>query len=179
MELLARPLRELDYPGPVTVALPPPEDPAFADVWSALGGELKPSIDLVISAPMDTGQRYEAGPPVRVPPTLTISGHNGWPEIEESGGIAEGRPRGTAARAAAERAEAEADGIPAGGISLGQGRSAPRAAGERAAAEAQRAGAEGGGPAEGGGKAEGGRTQKSPRIRMQVARRRTPPKSAP
>jgi hypothetical protein len=171
VELLAGPLRELDYPVPVTVALPPPEDRAFADVWSALGGELKPSIDLVISAPMDTGQRYEAGPPVTAPPTLTIGGHNGWPEIEETGGVAEGRPRGTAARAAAERAEAEADGIRAGGISLGQARSAGRAAGERGAAEAQRAGAEGAG------KAEGGRAQKSPRIRMQVARRRTPPKS--
>jgi hypothetical protein len=179
VELLAGPLRDLDYPVPVTVALPPPEDRAFADVWSALGGELKPSIDLVISAPMDTGQRYEAGPPVSVPPTLTIGGHNGWPDIEETGGTAEGRPRGTAARAAAGRAEtewakAEASGIAAGGgISLGQsGRSAGRAAGERGAAEAQ------GAEAEGGGKAEGGRAQKSPRIRMQVARRRTPPKSS-
>jgi hypothetical protein len=183
-ELLAGPLRDLEYPVPVTVALPPPEDRAFADVWSALGGELKPSIDLVISAPMDTGQRYEAGPPVSVPPTLTIGGHNGWPDMEETGGIAEGRPRGTAAQAAAERAEAEraqaeADGITAGGISLGRpGRSAANAVGERAAAKAQGARAEGGGPAEGGGKPEGGRTQKSPRIRMQVARRRTPPKSS-
>ena len=45
-------------------ALPPPEDRAFADVWSALGGELKPSLDLVVSAPVDTGQRRETGPPV-------------------------------------------------------------------------------------------------------------------
>ena len=114
-DLLTGPLLELGADVPVTVALPPPEDRAFADVWSALGGELKPSIDLVISAPMDTGQRFEAGPPVSVPPTLTIGGNDGWPEIEETGGIAVGRPRGTAARAAAERAEAEADGIPAGG----------------------------------------------------------------
>ena len=191
-DLLTGPLLELGADVPVTVALPPPEDRAFADVWSALGGELKPSIDLVISAPMDTGQRFEAGPPVSVPPTLTIGGNDGWPEIEETGGIAVGRPRGTAARAAAERAEAEADGIPAGGPrghaaraaaeraeSEADGgspgrprRSAARTAGERAAAEAQGAGVEGGG------EAEGGRTQKSPRLRMQVARRRTPPKSA-
>jgi hypothetical protein len=196
-DLLAGPLLDLGVDVPVTVALPPPEDRAFADVWSALGGELKPSIDLVISAPMDTGQRFEAGPPVSVPPTLTIGGNDGWPEIEETGGIAVGRPRGTAARAAAERAEAEADGVAAGGargtaaraaaeraeaeadgISPDRPRkSAARAAGERAAAEAQGAGAERGGPAEGG-EAEGGRTQKSPRIRLQVARRRTPPKSA-
>ena len=41
----------------MTVALPPPEDRSFADVWSALGGELKPSLDLVVSAPVETGQR--------------------------------------------------------------------------------------------------------------------------
>ena len=42
---------------PVTVALPPPEDRALSDVWTALGGELKPSLDLVITAPVDSRQR--------------------------------------------------------------------------------------------------------------------------
>lgn len=51
-------------PVPVTVALPPPEDRAFADVWTALGGELKPSLDLVVSAPVTVAPLYEAGPPV-------------------------------------------------------------------------------------------------------------------
>ena len=45
----------------MTVALPPPEDRSFADVWSALGGELKPSLDVVVSAPVDTGQQYRPG----------------------------------------------------------------------------------------------------------------------
>ena len=48
----------------ITIGLPPPEDRAFADVWSALGGELKPSLDLVVTAPMWTGREYPAGPPV-------------------------------------------------------------------------------------------------------------------
>jgi hypothetical protein len=39
-------------PVPLSVALPPPEDRAFADVWTALGGELKPSLDVVVTAPM-------------------------------------------------------------------------------------------------------------------------------
>jgi hypothetical protein len=47
----------------MTIGLPPPEDRAFADVWSALGGELKPSLDLVVTAPMWTGREYPAGPP--------------------------------------------------------------------------------------------------------------------
>ena len=63
--LLEGSLAELNLPVPLTVALPPPEDRAFADVWTALGGELKPSLDVVISAPIDAGQRYPAGPPVR------------------------------------------------------------------------------------------------------------------
>src|SRR5437868_11986260 len=35
-----------------TIALPPPSDRALSDVWSALGGELKPSPDLVVVAPL-------------------------------------------------------------------------------------------------------------------------------
>lgn len=36
----------------LSVALPPPEDRSFADVWTALGGELKPSLDVVVTAPV-------------------------------------------------------------------------------------------------------------------------------
>ncbi|MPV48650.1 DUF4255 domain-containing protein [Pseudactinotalea sp. HY160] len=35
----------------LSVGMPPPEDRGFADVWSALGGQLKPSIDVVVTAP--------------------------------------------------------------------------------------------------------------------------------
>lgn len=37
--------------------------PSVSDVWSALGGELKPSIDLRVLAPLP-GERAPAGPPV-------------------------------------------------------------------------------------------------------------------
>lgn len=63
-DLVTGPLAETGMDVPITVALPPPEDRAFADVWSALGGELKPSLDVVIVAPIDTGVVYPAGPPV-------------------------------------------------------------------------------------------------------------------
>jgi len=49
-------LAEYGLAVPLTVALPPPEDRAFADVWTALGGELKPSLDVVVSAPVDAGR---------------------------------------------------------------------------------------------------------------------------
>jgi hypothetical protein len=41
----------------------PPEARTIADFWSALGGELKPSIDLRVTAPL-AGDRAAAGPPV-------------------------------------------------------------------------------------------------------------------
>ena len=55
---------ETGLPCSLSVAQPPPEDRAFADVWSSLGGELKPSLDLVITAPMARGFSYPVGPPV-------------------------------------------------------------------------------------------------------------------
>jgi hypothetical protein len=59
---------------PMTVALPPPEDRAFADVWTALGGELKPSLDVVISAPVDSGRSFPAGPPTTGGVTVAAQG---------------------------------------------------------------------------------------------------------
>ena len=81
-DLLTGPLADLALPVPVTVALPPPEDRSFADVWSALGGELKPSLDIVVSAPTHTGQQYAAGPPVISPPRVSLGGVGAWPPRE-------------------------------------------------------------------------------------------------
>lgn len=62
--LLGGGLAALGLPVPMTVAQPPPEDRSFADVWTALGGELKPSLDLVVSAPIEAAEPAPAGPPV-------------------------------------------------------------------------------------------------------------------
>jgi hypothetical protein len=75
--LVTGPLAETGMKVPITVALPPPEDRAFADVWSALGGELKPSLDVVIIAPIDTGVVYPAGPPVREGTRIDLSDVHG------------------------------------------------------------------------------------------------------
>ena len=50
-ELLGGSLGELGISIPLAVALPPPQDRALSDVWSALGGELKPSLDVSLIAP--------------------------------------------------------------------------------------------------------------------------------
>ncbi|MFG3340757.1 DUF4255 domain-containing protein [Glycomyces sp. NPDC048151] len=67
-------LRDIGLPVPMTVALPPPEDRAFADVWTALGGELKPSLDIVVSAPVDSGRVWPAGPPATGGVGLSVDG---------------------------------------------------------------------------------------------------------
>ncbi|MCX5342160.1 DUF4255 domain-containing protein [Streptomyces atratus] len=63
-ERLTGNLAEIGAAVPMSIALPPPEDRSFADVWSALGGELKPSLDLVISVPVTASPSYVVGPPV-------------------------------------------------------------------------------------------------------------------
>jgi hypothetical protein len=102
-ELLGSPLADLALPVPVSIALPPPEDRSFADVWSALGGELKASLDIVVSAPVETGQSYAAGPPVQDPPRVAMSGEDGIPPAEQrarlegTGGAARSHDAGRAA----------------------------------------------------------------------------------
>ena len=61
---LTGPLAELGLAIPITVAVPPSESRSLADIWSALGGELKPSLDVVITAPIPVSPEYPAGPPV-------------------------------------------------------------------------------------------------------------------
>ena len=73
-DVLTGSLAALGLPVPVTVALPPPEDRSFADVWTALGGELKPSLDIVVTAPTDTGRSFPAGPAVEKPTVLHTEG---------------------------------------------------------------------------------------------------------
>ncbi len=109
-DLVTGPLAEMGLPVPVTVALPPPEDRSFADVWSALGGELKPSLDVVVSAPTDTGQRYHAGPPVVQPSSISLGGIGAWPPRETR----EDTPDRTAAARAAATARLAAAGVHAG-----------------------------------------------------------------
>jgi hypothetical protein len=76
-DLLTGSLAELRHPVPLGVALPPPEDRSFADVWTALGGELKPSLDVVVTAPTDIRQSFPAGPPVQKPTILVAQGIEG------------------------------------------------------------------------------------------------------
>ncbi|MFC4909620.1 DUF4255 domain-containing protein [Actinomadura gamaensis] len=70
-------LAELGLVVPVTAAVPPPESRSIADIWSALGGELKPSLDVVVIAPMPVSPEYEVGPAVTDSIAVTVGDIDG------------------------------------------------------------------------------------------------------
>ena len=63
-------LRELGSPLQVTIAFPPPEDRQVSDVWSSLGGDLKPSVDLVVTMAMAPDTFFEIAQAVMAPMRL-------------------------------------------------------------------------------------------------------------
>ena len=71
-ELLTGALEGEEVPVLLTVALPPADERKIADTWSALGGELKPSLDVVVTAPLSIARSIEAGPPVLEAPRLEV-----------------------------------------------------------------------------------------------------------
>ncbi|MEU7297829.1 DUF4255 domain-containing protein [Streptomyces exfoliatus] len=87
---------------PITVAVPPAESRSLADIWSALGGELKPSLDVVITTPFPVTPVYEVAPPV-VEADIVVRGIDGVPAATRPRMVrrptaARGNPSGTGAR---------------------------------------------------------------------------------
>ena len=70
-------LADFGAPLPLAVALPPPQDRSLSDVWSALGGDLKPSIDIVVIVPLVPDRIDEVGPPVTQEPVFDIGPRDG------------------------------------------------------------------------------------------------------
>ncbi|WNO71335.1 DUF4255 domain-containing protein [Streptomyces sp. AM8-1-1] len=106
-------LGELGLSVPLTVAGLHTEARSMAEIWSALGGELKPSLDLVVTAPFPAYPEYDAGPPVTEGAAVRVRGIDGTLE-----GSPERRHRphhlasATAARAGATAAPEEHGGGP-------------------------------------------------------------------
>ncbi len=114
---LSGPIRELNLPVLLHLALPAGQDRSLSDIWSALGGELKPSLDLVAIAPIDPGRIYPVGPPVLEEPHLRVR-RTTLRELEERaatpvppGGLVAGTPEAAEAAAAASVRRAK---MPAG-----------------------------------------------------------------
>lgn len=75
-----------DQPHPIrlTIGMPLPPERSLNDVWSALGGELKASLDLILTTPIVTGRHLFVGPPVLEEPRIGVSGPS--IEREQAGG---------------------------------------------------------------------------------------------
>jgi len=71
-ETLVGSLKELGLLIMVNIALPPPQDRSISDIWTALGGELKPSLELVVVAPLETYFPIHVGPMLTEPPIFGL-----------------------------------------------------------------------------------------------------------
>lgn len=69
-EILQGGLADTELPLPLFIALPQPQD--RSDIWSALGGEMKPSLDLSVIAPLEPDRSFDVGPPVVEEPRIRI-----------------------------------------------------------------------------------------------------------
>src|SRR5712692_7826294 len=105
----------------LNIALPPPQDRSISDVWSALGGELKASLDLVVNAPFEVKVAIPAGPPVLEEPRFTFAGPDG--EVEDAATPA--ARSGKARRGAAAAEVAKPVGAPGPGGPKASGRLKP------------------------------------------------------
>lgn len=122
MDTLTGTLEAQGYPVGVKIGLPPPQDRSVSDVWSALGGELKPSLDLVALVAIDARGLMPTAPIVIEAPIIGVRGSDGaaekkggkaWKEKARSeamaaakDALAEKEEREAAARAEAEAAQA-------------------------------------------------------------------------
>lgn len=73
-EVLKGSAADAEEPIRTTIGLPLPKDRQLSDIWSALGGELKPALDLVVTAPLDARRLQEVGPPVTEEPRISVGG---------------------------------------------------------------------------------------------------------
>jgi hypothetical protein len=80
---LTGPLADQPLPVILKLALPMAEHRSISDLWTALGGEMKPSLDLVVVAPLDPRRAYAAGPPVEGGVKVRLGSDNGLGGAEE------------------------------------------------------------------------------------------------
>lgn len=71
--LCARDVLTIDEaPYRMSVAVPAPDDRSVTDIWSALGGELRPSLDVVVAAPLVPGTAVDVAPLVAEPAVIRL-----------------------------------------------------------------------------------------------------------
>ncbi len=88
-------LDETDLPVYIEVGQPESQERSLADIWTALGGELKPSLDVVVTAPIVINLATPYGAPVTAGPSIGLSSTNG--AAEEANGSTRRKGRAAAA----------------------------------------------------------------------------------
>jgi hypothetical protein len=115
-EVLSGGLRDAGEPIRATIALPLPKDRQLSDIWSALGGELKPALNLVVTTPIDPKRLLPVGPIVTGGPTITFGDYERGFETVAPKSPSESRSDGGSEEAAVTGATGEdssSDGDPA------------------------------------------------------------------
>ena len=120
-DALSGTLAQARQPIMLNIALPPPQDRSISDVWSALGGELKPSLDLVVNAPFEIKVGIPAGPPVLEEPRFSFAGADG----ETGAAVGSGARAARGRRGAAAAEDAKPVGAPGTGGPKASGRLKP------------------------------------------------------
>lgn len=95
-EILAGSLEGSPRPVITQVAIAIDEDRMYSNIWSALGGELKPAVNVVCIAPFDVSRSLPFGPPVTEEPRISV----GRPDTDETEQL---RPRGKGADDGSEK----------------------------------------------------------------------------
>jgi Pvc16 N-terminal domain len=72
-DVLVGALADAGRPILTQIAIANDEDTAYSQVWSALGGELKPALNLAVIAPFDVSRAVPVGPPVTEQPRIAIA----------------------------------------------------------------------------------------------------------
>lgn len=105
-----------------TIGLPLPPERSLSDVWTALGGELKPSLDLVVTVPFPplSPRRLAIGPPVTEEPRIALRGPEGSDAEEKVGRHRRARATAVDAAPASER-ESTTEEVVQGGKPGGKG----------------------------------------------------------
>ncbi len=85
-------LDESGLPVYIEVGQPETQERSLADIWSALGGEMKPSLDVVVTAPVVVTQDTYFGPPVLEGPTIGLSAAGTSESATGAGGRRGGAP---------------------------------------------------------------------------------------
>lgn len=104
-EVLQGALSDLGEHLRVTVSLPPGDDRGLSDVWLGLGGEMKPSLDIVVTTPIpaQTARELWIGPEVTEEPRISVAVPDGEAEV------ASGRTRGKRDEDSGEAEHGEAE----------------------------------------------------------------------